>query len=210
MSSRKRNILKRKEEQYTFIFSIVGCITGIIGCIAGIAGCVISWKSIKYANPNIQVEYAKNWYVNSHDIDSYIFGNDGKYYIALPVRISNISDYDSELLNINLRIDNVKNSYEESIMCKYTTDYNNSNSLITTYELEMELDVVQLPLKINSMEAVEGYIVFQCESFVNSETDFTSSIASLIYSTPYNDRVEKNNILGRLDEDDFNFYNPIK
>lgn len=209
MNRRKNNIQKGKEERYTFIFSIVGCITGIIGCIAGIAGCIISWKSIKYASPNIQVEYAKNWYVNSHDIDSYMFGKDGKYYIALPVWVSNISDYDSELLNINLRIDKVKNCYEESIMCKYITNYDN-NSLIATFEKEMELNMIQLPLEIDSMEAVEGYIVFECEHYVNSETDFTSSIASFIYSTPYNDRVEKTNILGRLDEDDFNFYNPIK
>lgn len=33
----RNNIPKDKEKRYTFIFSIVGCITGIIGCIAGIA-----------------------------------------------------------------------------------------------------------------------------------------------------------------------------
>lgn len=206
----RNNIPKDKEKRYTFIFSIVGCITGIIGCIAGIAGCVISWKSIKYATPNIQVEYAKNWYVNNHDIASYKFEENGNYYIALPVSISNVSDYDSELLNINLRIDNVKNSYEESIMCKYIPDYDYSNALIATYENEQGLDMIQLPLKISSMEAVEGYIVFQCEHYVNSETDFTSSIASFIYATPYNNRVEKTNILDCLDEEDFNFYNPIE
>ena len=108
------------------------------------------------------MSYYHNIEVNSGGLRACIIDS----YIAIPVDITNVSSAKAELRNINLVVrENGRNNARKIFY--YTTErVKESSTLIATYEYEMFLEQIHLPIAIEPQTRIEGYLLFECRGLV--------------------------------------------
>lgn len=143
-------------------------------------------RSRQYTKPNIQIQWHPKSAINTSTSPLVTYYEQG--YYVIPVRIRNKSFQEATLEDISLVVGNISvYDGDAATFGLYEYAWNSGDSTTATLERELFLTQLQTPVRVASLDVVDGYFVF--DAFDISANDLDAATVTIAYKTSYSDKL---------------------